>query len=1404
MKLIILIFICASLLSCSKNNSKVFKSGEEDQSTESEFSNSDNEEAISDELEALFLNAPQSADKGQVEYSSKYLKELYKKYTNINLEAISNLKNISPQNAREKILSPLQSFLVDSHWFFIPEIRGEQKFSSLVQEINRAQMISMSEVPLKEDAKKLAEKYMNFMFNECLPSKNNFSNKNCYTFEIYKNLDSKTANFLNLYVQLKSKILSEKVNEISNCGDDTDCIEQAYNKCFSEQECKGSLVDHYFLLAKSLEIRGSKLPEKYRNNSLQYISLFLNYLKTMNVDSGSTQRQISNFLRVMGPEKIKEDPSLRALIESKDTFKCSTRKASSGIFQGLDCFEYLLAAAPLMVEKCSDGMSRKNCKLSENLLSAVKEKKSSNLDKSQLSSSDHFSLKFDDYKNYFIEANEMDVLQSFGLNKSIDTNNLWFYYIDSVYQRDLLPSEVASLEAEIKKKTPTLSKRDFEDFKEILMHYMKIELLRMNSQSNEFMFDFYSKVAKSGINDQDLINLTLDQAKNLESNWNEVKIERFGALQQMAGIIFDQFEDEVKELSDSFLSIDNTINYLNVYPNMIMLTTYMALREFEFELRWWIFTFTIDYKRIISQMFSTGLGNPWFGFGDGASLRNYQILYSMMFAHQSGIFEKFSPMITNLEYVEDKALTKKQVQDSKIEFYKTLIFSYIQNDVIAQDNYTNNIRETFDSETYEQLEETCEAFNTNLEDEDGYLLDLDKANGVLSLPIETLEKKLNLSGLDNSMFTPGYPPASRLKDKSHALVDVYSQTSRDGLSRFLFNFDKEDRQKLDFIKNLADVYKAYLVSEIEKGDSKKEDFEKELEEIERIYNFINEKKWKFDELVARSFDFEKRYGGCMYAISKVYRQRAAKLIDLEKERLESIYVLSGFLEKLLSEGIDINEVSIKSLEPENLIEADVKILNALMTNLKLNSNKYSVIYPEEISILDAANELIRTPKGKLKNILYPIENGVLPDDADSSFCLTNNNQTCGHDNISEVNGQIKFKYSKYDFLFRTAEKIHLINPDVHIHPPVEFKDMASNANSQVEVFYSKDKEKFLERTLGVFHSDSTQPVFASWWQLIRGGAAAKYRTSKYNDRQRFLVLLYSLSGYKAKSVECYDALRKSVQPIKDMLDVPACSEDSMYTLNEKYLIKDTLASFDLIAISKKEKELLSLMDFENLYSYSFTQSIFKDSEDLSKEAFLFNNLLLNYEQMIINTNQDKAKKTESGGTFLSFKKQLTNFEVQTRNLGDLLFGYSYDLICTYKEKFRSWGAKTYGNYFKLQNSINNFSDDYYRNLELNYSSIGTYTVQEDQNGKLMLYDQQDYVTTFRDKFFAFYNKTLRGYFGTVSIEDGYKPNYDVLDSDNKSVYNCEKESLQEADVLSSEYQNFLISEGMIDAKENNK
>ncbi|MCB0383852.1 MAG: hypothetical protein KDD43_00560, partial [Bdellovibrionales bacterium] len=502
-----------------------------------------------------------------------------------------------------EILKPLSRFVLNGYYVETPEYRTT-RLSQMVSVFNHAFLKVLEEKPAYVSAEELQQMktdYYNTVFSGCSRD----LKFDCTAEDVFH--DNRTTSIL---VILASELDAGIDAELKSAGSTRDCIEQS-------ETCRQLAEERYRRLAMGNKTKKSRLKDDvYTFAYLKYSRLYaflMDYWrrqpkealaygtirdpKTMatgylsEVHGGIFETLISQYR----PKDL-SDPDFRTFVENFNPWVYSNKQA--------DLFRYGTRIMFEMAAQCCLYEDAAKTKLNEAVKLAIAESQEQK---------DDFGLSFSQivrdiqkdgndqiFKNLRIE----DVLENLEEDEKRRKEggqpeffNEYFFVVDRLFREHLESAEVKMI------LDNTNQKKALTQIPTIIQTYVRVYLAYMIVETNRFMSTIYNS---DQIGSDEVFQEAILKSRDISGRWLKVQ-NRIEMLDKFLGSYFkgnNLLSKEYTETTKLLKSVNRNVHYLSVYPNMIVMTYYLAKMKGKITVRtWWGASFEIPADTILDVFF---------------------------------------------------------------------------------------------------------------------------------------------------------------------------------------------------------------------------------------------------------------------------------------------------------------------------------------------------------------------------------------------------------------------------------------------------------------------------------------------------------------------------------------------------------------------------------------------------------------------------------------------------------------------------------------------------------------------------------------------------------------------------------------------------------------------------------
>ncbi|MGE4133865.1 MAG: hypothetical protein AB7F86_19670 [Bdellovibrionales bacterium] len=531
-------------------------------------------------------------------------------FDSYNLRAAYELLKGDPNSLTEKVLKPLSRFLLNGKFIEDPRFHGT-RMAQMIEIFNTAFLNRMEKGDTTKDFQEIEAKYYQTLFAGCSRD----LKKDCYNAELFSR-DTRHTRILTLMARKLDADLEARLN--SN--------EKSAPKCIQNDEsCRDLVESRYRILAMGLFKRNRYDDKDFAFAYLKYARMFAlltEHWKTNGIKEGQnlassylTETHTKIFETIIPKYKPKNpnDEDFKKFVTNFNPWTHSNRSAD--MFQHGTRIMFKFGATCCLYEDANG----------TKVTAAVKEA----IDDTQ-KSNDNFAVPQFRQMIKEIQTESLGRLfHNLGLAqeiREIELPNSHFYdefflIVDRLFRGHLTTEEVEMVLANA---NPS---RVETELPRRISTYIRVNLAYMILKTNRYMAGIYS----SDLTSDEIFRGAITRSRALTSDWHAIQAQ-IVTLDRMMGNYFKGRRIGNRKLFDEtsslILGVNRNIHYISVYPNMIMLTYFLADKKGKLTINSWWGTFEIDADTILGAMFDGRTENPWFVFGkDPEPLNRQTLLY---------------------------------------------------------------------------------------------------------------------------------------------------------------------------------------------------------------------------------------------------------------------------------------------------------------------------------------------------------------------------------------------------------------------------------------------------------------------------------------------------------------------------------------------------------------------------------------------------------------------------------------------------------------------------------------------------------------------------------------------------------------------------------------------------------
>lgn len=347
---------------------------------------------------------------------------------------------------------------------------------------------------------------------------------------------------------------------------------------------------------------------------------------------------------------------------------------------------------------------------------------------------------------------------------------------------------------------PAEKRADTDRFLVLIQNYIRVELLKRVIKTNRFMSTVFQPLpGEQSISSRDTFYRAIDESRALKGMWQEL-IVQVDIIDQFVRRIYGSSErnlektEQQEKLALMIKSLRTNIKLLAVYPNMLVLSYYLAAKNFSITIETWWGSLALDAEMVINWIFGEGnegnkTARPLFDFGnDSRPIMTFENLYAFFFALKTNTFNTFA----NADAQASRARGSGEKIINDINFFAEIIQRFINKEYNSLKGAIETLEDEYlYNEQYEMLKRVCRA----------------EANGGHGDGSASYRINLTLADLRGRTFI-GYGK----KEVGEAISDTYGQAGELVKSR------EELYRKYLFISTMVDILEEHWRTQLEMAE----------------------------------------------------------------------------------------------------------------------------------------------------------------------------------------------------------------------------------------------------------------------------------------------------------------------------------------------------------------------------------------------------------------------------------------------------------------------------------------------------------------------------------------------------------------------------------------------------------
>lgn len=417
----------------------------------------------------------------------------------------------------------------------------------------------------------------------------------------------------------------------------------------------------------------------------------------------------------------------------------------------------------------------------------------------------------------------------------------YFFIVDRLYRGHLDVDEAVQIWLG--------SKRDSKRLLDTIALYLRVEIVKLIIETNEFMAKIYMDPRYDSTT---MIRTVLEQAKEISDKWLDM-LKRSDHLKRLVNSQLKKFAQDSPELAGAnkmFDSLRRNIKYMVVYPNMFVMSYFISKNQAKFIAYTWFGPIEIDHSRVVNA-FLSGAQAPWFQFGnDELPLSQIEMLYAYYFSLNNGSFETFAK-------IKD---TNGDAAVDRFKFLAEIIKQYIGPENKDLRDVLEKQRVVFSGNGYRQFQEYCAREKAG------------DRNYVLEMDFEKLPN-FTLVGGQSEPYTANF---------ARAPFELFNAGAAPNIHGALENINTKLRTKLTMVRTMIEILKDDLTK---RGMGA----ERAKQWTEQVANLVNETERASRDLVNETIARHRAIGDCVEIFRRMEFERQTQLYKMEMEHLKSVY-----------------------------------------------------------------------------------------------------------------------------------------------------------------------------------------------------------------------------------------------------------------------------------------------------------------------------------------------------------------------------------------------------------------------------------------------------------------------------------------------------------------------------------
>ncbi|MBK7843096.1 MAG: hypothetical protein IPJ71_05275 [Bdellovibrionales bacterium] len=605
----------------------------------------------------------------------------------------------------EKIVKPLSRFVLNRTYIESPEYF--HRISEMLALFNKGLLILLTE---KKDGdnqaeiEKIKDLYYATVFSGCSRDlREDCTNKNIFSS------DSRTSKIL----VILATDLDEKIRqELIKMKTPRDCIN-------GSELCRTLVEERYRRLAMATATKRNKLKdEDFSFSYLKYSRIYALLMdwwqdksrgeSSLGAEKGHGGMSLSYLNSVHGkifeilisgykPRSL-NDPEFREFVEYFNPWTYSNRSA--------DLFRYGTQIMFDLGARCCLYQDSDKKKLNPSVVQAIEEgqKEADGFGPSfsQIVVDIQKSAGFEIFQNLGIEKDARRILE-----KDPEFFNEFFFIVDRLFRDHLNHTQIQRVLGNANRS------RALDKLPEIVSIYVRMYLVYMIVETNKFMNDIYNS---NSVGSDQVFQEAVLKSRDISSRWLSLQ-SRIDVMDKFLGSYFKgQNTSSISYLETSKMlqSVNRNVHYFSVYPNMIVMTYYLAkMRGAVKAQTWWGKTIDIPADTILEELFEGRMVDLWFRFGvDAEVLSKEMILYSFQYMMSTNTLNTFvakEDSLNGLNGSNGSNSSNGSTGSNRSKFFDLIFTKYLDEGLRElNDDVLKFERDTIGSEMFNEVKQVCQ------------------------------------------------------------------------------------------------------------------------------------------------------------------------------------------------------------------------------------------------------------------------------------------------------------------------------------------------------------------------------------------------------------------------------------------------------------------------------------------------------------------------------------------------------------------------------------------------------------------------------------------------------------------------------------------------------------------------